>query len=117
MNKEERKREKGMGKRRLNVNRLEAIRLFANGQIDRKEFRERMKIKETTAMNYEQMINRFKKTLKRPTGRSAKSVCREFFVWADEWEKDHRKSQEPVRNEEQNRKIKYKIELIVWEYT
>ena len=71
-----------------------------------------MKIEETTAGNYKMVIDRFKKTGKRPTD---KAICKEFFVWADEWEKNNAREHKEQKTE-QNRKIKYKIELIVWEY-
>lgn len=100
-----------MSKRKLIKNRIEAIRLFGNGEINRKEFKEMMKIEETTAGNYEMVINRFKRTGKRPTD---KAICKEFFVWADEWEKEHHQTES--QQKEQNRRIKYKIELTVWEY-
>lgn len=103
-----------MSRRKLNTNRLKMIRLFANGQISKKEFQEKLKLEETTAGNYEMVISRFKKYGTRPKD---KAICKEFFVWADEWDKEHRMGEVQNVQKEQDRRIRYKIELTVWEYT
>ena len=100
-----------MKKTQPNNKTISAFRLFADGRIDRNELQKRLNTGETTAENYERLINSFKKYGTRP---NPKAVCKEFFIWANEWEKKNPKKENKTK--ERNRKAKYRIEITIWEY-
>ena len=102
---------KKMSRRKPIKSKVEAITLYADDKIDTKEFMERMNVERTTAENYKTMIRRFMNNGTRP---NMKAIGKEFFVWADNWEKGQDIEQKQPEGE--NRKIKYKMELIIWEY-
>lgn len=97
----------------MNKSKLDAIRKLANGEIKSREFSIAMGIGKTTTENYVRWIRYVKTTGKRP---NTKSVGKEFQLWADEWEREHHIEEKGTQTKEQNRRIKYKIELTVWEY-
>ena len=102
-----------MSERLPDHSKIDTIRKYANGEIKEKEFRIAMGLERTTSTNYTNAIERFKKYGSKP---KRQAICKEFFAWADEWEKEH-PNEEHATKQNQKKKIKYKFELIVWEYT